>query len=125
VQDAQNYTPMRLRGAIVPAVQTGAWVGPLMFIGGLAFNNESLAFVGLIAFSLGALFALVTLPVEFDASRRALVMLQQYNVLEPAELPAAQRVLRAAALTYVAAALQSLGTVLYYATMLVGRRSDD
>jgi hypothetical protein len=125
VQDAQNYTPMRLRGAIVPAVQTGAWVGPLMFIGGLAFNNESLAFVGLIAFSLGALFALVTLPVEFDASRRALVMLQQYNVLEPAELPAAQRVLRAAALTYVAAALQSLGTVLYYATMLMGRRSDD
>jgi Zn-dependent membrane protease YugP len=123
MQDATNYTPLKLRGAIVPAVQLGAWAGPLMFIAGLYLNSQSLAFIGLIAFSATAIFALVTLPVEFDASRRALVMLQQNAILTPHELPAAQKVLRAAALTYVAAALQSIGTLLYYLSMF-SRRQD-
>ncbi|MGH7728797.1 MAG: zinc metallopeptidase [Vulcanimicrobiaceae bacterium] len=125
VQDAQGYLPMRLRGAIVPAVRLGAWVGPLMFIAGLYLNSQGLTLIGLIVFSVGALFSLVTLPVEFDASRRGLEMLQQYRILEPAEIPGARRVLRAAALTYVAAALQALGTLLYYATLLgrSGRRA--
>ena len=122
VQDAQRYGPMRLRGAIVPAVQLGSWVGPLMFVGGLYLNSQALTAVGLIAFSAAAIFALVTLPVEFDASRRALGMLTEYRILAPEELPGAQRVLRAAALTYVAAALQAIGTLLYYA-MLFSRRS--
>jgi uncharacterized protein len=121
VQDAQNFGPMKVRGAIVPAVQLGAWVGPLMFIGGLYLNSQSLALVGLIAFSAGAIFALVTLPVEFDASRRGLAMLQEFGILRPQELPAAQKVLHAAALTYVAAALQAVGTLLYY-IMLYNRR---
>jgi Zn-dependent membrane protease YugP len=121
VQDAQNFGPMKVRGAIVPAVQLGAWVGPLMFIGGLYLNSQPLALVGLIAFSAGALFALVTLPVEFDASRRGLAMLQEAGILRPQELPAAQKVLHAAALTYVAAALQAVGTLLYY-VMLYNRR---
>ena len=121
VQDAERYGPMQLRGAIVPAVQLGSWVGPLMFIAGLYLNSQSLSAIGLIAFSAAAIFALVTLPVEFDASRRALKMLTQYQILGPQELPGAQRVLRAAALTYVAAALQAIGTLLYY-VMLFGRR---
>ncbi|MBV9270955.1 MAG: zinc metallopeptidase, partial [Candidatus Eremiobacteraeota bacterium] len=107
VQDAQGYLPMRLRGAIVPAVSLGAWVGPLMFIGGLYLNSQSLAVVGLVLFSAVAIFSLVTLPVEFDASRRGLEMLQSTHILQPQEVPAARKVLTAAALTYVAAALQS------------------
>lgn len=118
VQDAQGYTPMRLRSAIVPAVSLGAWVGPAMFLIGLWLNSQSLAFIGLIAFSAGAIFSLVTLPVEFDASRRGLAMLQSTGILMPQELPGAQKVLRAAALTYVAAALQAVGTVLYFLTIL-------
>jgi hypothetical protein len=123
VQDAQGYTPMRLRSAIVPAVSLGAWVGPAMFLIGLWLNNERLALIGVVAFSAGAIFSLVTLPVEFDASRRGLAMLQSSGILAPQELPGAQKVLRAAALTYVAAALQAVGTVLYYMMILTsGRR---
>jgi Zn-dependent membrane protease YugP len=122
VQDAQGYTPMRLRSAIVPAVSLGAWVGPAMFLLGLWLNLQSLAFIGVIAFSAGAIFSLVTLPVEFNASQRGLAMLQSTGILMPQELPGAQKVLRAAALTYVAAALQALGTVLYFLTILYGGR---
>ena len=114
VQDAQGYTPMRLRSAIVPAVSLGAWVGPLMFLVGLYLNSEGLALIGLLVFSAGAIFSLVTLPVEFNASSRGLAMLQSTGILKPQELPEAQKVLRAAALTYVAAALQAVGTLLYY-----------
>lgn len=122
VQDAQGYTPMRLRAAIVPAVSLGAWVGPAMFLIGLWLNSPSLAVVGLIAFSAGAIFSLVTLPVEFDASRRGLAMLQSTGILGQQDLPGAQKVLRAAALTYVAAALQAVGTVLYYMMILSSSR---
>jgi Zn-dependent membrane protease YugP len=66
---------------------------------------------------------LVTLPVEFDASRRGLIMLQQNGILSPPELPGAKSVLRAAALTYVAAALQAVGTMLYYVSLVARRRS--
>jgi uncharacterized protein len=121
-QDAENYGPLKLRGAIVPAVQLGAWVGPLLFIVGLYLNSQSLSFVGLIAFSAAAVFALITLPVELDASRRALVMLSSHGILDTQELPGAQKVLRAAAMTYVAAALQTLGTLLYYVSIFAGRR---
>jgi uncharacterized protein len=122
VQDAQGYAPLRMRAAIVPAVQLGAWVGPLMFLGGLYLNSQGLALIGLIAFSAAAVFALVTLPVEFDASRRALVLLRTNGILQPQELPAAHKVLQAAALTYVAAALQALGTLLYYFALFTGSR---
>jgi uncharacterized protein len=122
VQDAQGYAPMRLRAAIVPAVSLGAWVGPAMFLIGLWLNSPSLAVIGLIAFSAGAIFSLVTLPVEFDASRRGLAMLQSTGILSQQDLPGAQKVLRAAALTYVAAALQAVGTVLYYMMILSSSR---
>ena len=123
MQDKENYGPLKLRGAIVPAVQLGGWVGPIMFIVGLMLASETLMWVGIIGFGLAALFAIVTLPVEFDASRRALVMLQSNNLLTTQELQGAKKVLDAAALTYVAAAAQALTTLLYYIT-LMGRQRE-
>src|SRR5271165_1412369 len=123
VQDAQDYAPMRLRGAIVPAVQLSAWVGPLLFIGGMLLNSQSLVYVGIAAFAAAAFFSICTLPVEFNASSRALTMLQQANILQSGEIPPARKVLQAAALTYVAAAAQSLGTLLYYVSLASRRRS--
>jgi uncharacterized protein len=122
VQDAQGYAPMRLRSAIVPTVRLGGWVGPMMFLIGWWLHQDSLALIGLILFSAVAIFSLVTLPVEFDASRRGLVMLQSTGILTQQELPGANKVLRAAALTYVAAALQAVGQVLAYMMLLSGRR---
>ena len=123
VQDAQGYAPMRLRAAIVPAVQLSAWVGPLLFIAGLVLNAFSLVWLGIIFFALAAFFSICTLPVEFNASTRGLAMLQQANILSPAEIPAARKVLQAAALTYVAAAAQSVGQLMYYLALAGRRRS--
>jgi Zn-dependent membrane protease YugP len=125
LQDAEGYGPLKLRGAIVPAVSVGAWVGPLMFFIGLALNSQPLALIGVAGFSAAAIFALVTLPVEFDASRRALVLLRTHGILQAQELGGAEKVLQAAALTYVAAALQSIGTLLYYLSIFSSRRSRD
>ncbi|BCX02514.1 MAG: zinc metallopeptidase [Candidatus Roseilinea sp.] len=123
MQDKENYGPLKLRGAIVPAVQLGGWVGPIMFIVGLLLASETLMWVGIIGFGLAALFAIITLPVEFDASRRALAMLQTNRLLTDQELKGAKKVLDAAALTYVAAAAQALTTLLYYLT-LMGRQRE-
>jgi len=123
LQDQENYAPLKLRGAIVPAVQVGGWVGPIMFVVGMLLASETLMWVGVIGFALAALFAIITLPVEFDASRRALAMLQSNNLLVTHdELRAAKQVLDAAALTYVAAAAQALMTLLYYVTLLGRQR---
>jgi len=122
VQDQQGYTPMRLRAAIVPGVQIGAWVGPLMFIAGYWLRSPELIWVGIFLFALTAIFAVVTLPVEFNASRRGLAMLQTSGILSAQEIPAAKQVLDAAALTYVAAAAQAVLTVLYYLSLVTGRR---
>ena len=122
MQDAQNYMPLRLRGAIVPAVNLGAWFGPLLFFIGLMLNQYNLAVVGLIAFAATAVFAIVTLPVELNASDRAMQMLSQGGVLAGEELAGARKVLNAAAFTYVAAVAQSLLTLLYYVSILGGRR---
>jgi Zn-dependent membrane protease YugP len=123
MQDKENYGPLKLRGAIVPAVQLGGWVGPIMSLVGMLLASETLMWVGIIGFGLAALFAIVTLPVEFDASRRALAMLQTNRLLTDQELRGAKKVLDAAALTYVAAAAQALTTLLYY-IMLMGRQRD-
>jgi len=122
VQDQQGYTPMRLRAAIVPGVQIGGWVGPIMFIAGYMLRSPSLIWVGILAFALTAIFAIVTLPVEFNASRRGLAMLQTSGILSQQEIPAAKKVLDAAALTYVAAAAQAVLTLLYYLSFMTGRR---
>jgi uncharacterized protein len=123
LQDQQRYAPLQLRSALVPSVQIGGWVGPLIFFVGLTLNT-TLAWIGLILFGLTALFALVTLPVEFDASRRAKQLLVNQGILAPQEIQGVNRVLDAAALTYVAAAIQAVMTLAYYAYILLGRRDD-
>ncbi len=122
LQDKHNYGPLALRSAMVPSVQIGSWLGPVIFFVGLFLNAGPLAWVGLILFGATAVFALVTLPVEFDASKRAKEILVSQGVLAPQELQGVSAVLDAAALTYVAAALQAVSTLLYYAFILLGRR---
>ncbi len=122
MQDAQGYVPMRLRGAIVPAVNIGAWVGPVLFFIGLMFAYYQLAVLGIIFFAATAVFAIVTLPVELNASKRALELLTTNNVLAGQELVGARSVLSAAALTYVAAIAQSVFQLLYFVSVLNRRR---
>lgn len=122
LQDKANYGPMKIRSLMVPSVQIGSWLGPIIFMTGFLFNYRPLAVVGLILFSATALFALVTLPVELDASNRAKVWLVSSGALTESEMPGVNAVLSAAAWTYVAGALQALSTVLYYALLLLGGR---
>lgn len=125
LQDQHNYGPLALRSAMVPTVQIGSWLGPIIFLVGLfmagAFG-ETIAWAGLILFGATALFSIVTLPVEFDASKRAKQLLVAEGIAAPQEMQGVNSVLDAAALTYVAAALQAIMTLLYYATLLMGRR---
>jgi Zn-dependent membrane protease YugP len=123
LQDNQGYTPLKLRSAIVPAVQVSAWVAPILFFIGLLLGRTELAWLGILLYAAGAVFALITLPVEFNASNRALRLLQSYQLTDGNELRGAKAVLDAAALTYVAALAQTLLTLLYYVTLL-GRRRD-
>jgi Zn-dependent membrane protease YugP len=121
VQDATNYGPMKLRSGIVPMVQVGSALGPILFIAGFFFQSTGLATLGLLLFSASAIFALVTLPVERNASARALQMLTTNGMLmDRQEQVGARRVLDAAALTYVAALLQTVATLLYYVFLLSG-----
>lgn len=124
LQDAQNYIPLVVRGAIVPAVTLGSWVGPALFFIGLWLQNYNLALAGAIAFAATAVFAIVTLPVELDASNRAMQLLASNGVLVGEELTGARKVLNAAAFTYVAAVAQSLFQLLYFVSILAGRRRD-
>jgi Zn-dependent membrane protease YugP len=122
MQDAQNYVPLKLRGAIVPAVSLGSWVGPILFFIGIFMQSYNLALAGIIAFAATAVFALITLPVELDASNRAMKLLASNGVLVGEELTGARKVLNAAAFTYVAALAQSLLQLLYFVSILAGRR---
>ncbi|MGC8781585.1 MAG: zinc metallopeptidase [Anaerolineae bacterium] len=122
LQDHENYAPLKLRSALVPAVQLSAWVGPILFLVGIFFQIAGLAWLGVLAFGMTAVFALMTLPVEFDASKRGLRLLQAYRLTDGRELQGAKAVLDAAALTYVAAAVQAVATMLYYVSLLSNRR---
>lgn len=125
VQDAQGYAPMRFRAALVAPAQVGPWVGYILFIIGIFINLSGLVWLGIVFFSASLVFALATLPVEFNASQRALAMLRSSALVGPGEVDSAQSVLTAAALTYVAAAAQALSTLLYFvfiALNLGGRR---
>jgi hypothetical protein len=125
VQDAKNYFPLKLRAAIVPVANIGSTLSfPLIMLGVIMSWNQTLINVGILAFSLALVFQLVTLPVEFDASRRALSILRDGNMLAEDELAAARKVLMAAALTYVAAALATFLQLLRL-VLLFGNRSRD
>jgi uncharacterized protein len=120
VQDAQGYKPMRIRQTLVPAATIGSqlWIFPAFL--GLIIGSLGLVNIGLVLFLAVVIFQLVTLPVEFDASRRALVALEGGGLLATSELDGARAVLRAAALTYVAALAASIGQLIYF--FLASRR---
>lgn len=122
-QHKEAYLPLQIRSAIVPTVQIGSWLGPIIFVVGMLIS-EQLAWIGLILFSATALFAIVTLPVEFNASNRAKAWLTDSGVLYQNEIGGVNSVLNAAALTYVAAAAQAVSTILYYVFLLSGRSRD-
>lgn len=122
-QDAQNYLPMRVRSGLVPVVNFTSWLGPILFLVGLWLDFTGLAWLGVMAFGAAAVFALVTLPVELNASRRGLQLLEESGVIvNQQEKRQARRVLIAAAMTYVAALAQAISTLLYYVSILGGGR---
>jgi len=121
VQDAQKYIPLRVRSGLVPVVNFGSWLGPILFFIGLIMNSFKLAGIGILFFAGAAVFALITLPVELNASRRAMQMLTATGlVVNSSEAKGVKQVLNAAALTYVAALAQAISTLLYYALLLMG-----
>ncbi|MCI0477512.1 MAG: zinc metallopeptidase [Anaerolineales bacterium] len=125
VQDSQGYLPMRLRAFLVAPANAGPWIGYILFIIGIFINMSGLVWLGIVFFSLGLLFSLATLPVEFNASSRALQMLRSSALVGQGEVDAAKAVLNAAALTYVAAATQALSQLLYYVFIALNMRSRD
>lgn len=125
VQHAEGYGPLQVRSAIVPIVNIGTWLGPILFIIGFLLQAYDLAVLGVLAFAGAAVFSLITLPVELNASSRAMQMLTKAGLVTQQEYNGAKSVLSAAALTYVAAAAQSISTLLYYVFLLGGLRRND
>lgn len=121
VQYAENYGPVRLRTAIIPATQIGSKFSFILLLVGMVLYSQSLFLIGILLFSLTTLFQLITLPVEFNASHRALQTLENQQLLYDDELSGARKVLKAAALTYVAALLMSVLQLLRYVLIFLGR----
>ncbi len=129
VQDKEGYIWMRARASVVGIANIGSSLGPILFfvgmlLGGFARSplGWNIALLGFLLFAAAVFFTFVTLPVEFNASRRARVMLQRNGLVSAAEMEGVNAVLNAAALTYVAAAAQALSNMLYYAFILFGGR---
>ncbi len=129
LQDANKYVPLKFRSALVPATQFTSRLAPWLFMGGfllLMFLNSEIglyiAWAGVALFAVAVLFTLITLPVEFDATKRAKQLLVSSGVLIGDEIEGVNKVLDAAALTYVAAAVTAIGQLLYYVMILTGGR---
>ena len=121
VQDKAGYLPLRLRASLVPMVNVGGYLGYIFFLIGLFLQMTGLVWLGVIFFSGGVVFALATLPVELNASRRATQMLESAGLTRGQdELKQAKSVLNAAALTYVAALAMALFQLLYYVSIAAG-----
>ncbi|MGI5064875.1 zinc metallopeptidase [Treponema putidum] len=112
IQDKEKYAPLVLRSTLVPVANIGSAAGPYLALAGIIFRMNLLLNIGIILFACAVLFYLVTLPVEIDASRRALKVLEHNAVLSQEELKGAKKVLSAAALTYVASALTAMANLL-------------
>ena len=125
VQYAVGYIPIRLRAAIIPATQLGSMAAFPLILLGLFMNSGWLIDVGILAFALSTVFQLVTLPVEINASRRALAAIEQGGLLAPDEYPMAKKTLTAAAMTYVAALAVSLAQLLRLLLIFGGRNRND
>lgn len=128
IQHAKSYAPLSIRSALVPIANFGSMLAWPVILIGLLFNTRSSGLIidiGILLFSAAVLFQLVTLPVEFDASRRALVMLRTQGILADDELRYTRRVLMSAALTYVASAAAAILQLLRIILITNGRRRDD
>ena len=128
IQHATGYLPVRIRSAIVPITNIGAKLSVPLIMAGLLLSGFSqklimAAYIGILLFSLCAVFQIVTLPTEFNASRRALVSIQDMNLLTGEELTGARRTLRAAALTYVAALTTTLVQLLRFIILVNSRNN--
>lgn len=123
IQDAQDYAPMRIRAALVPVANIGSAAAMPLFILGLLFSWQPLLKIGILCFTFAVLFYVVTLPVEFNASRRAVAVLSA-GYLPQDEVKGVKAVLSAAALTYVAAALQALLQLARLLLLASSRRRD-
>ncbi|MCB1057364.1 MAG: zinc metallopeptidase [Acidobacteria bacterium] len=126
LQHAADYKPMWLRSALVPTANIGSSLGYIVMLGGLIFNAAGIVLLGAVLFSAVLLFQLVTLPVEFDATARAKRLAVEFGIIRPQERQGMDKVLDAAALTYVAAAVSTLLTLVYFLMRagLLGGRSD-
>ncbi|HKL79652.1 MAG TPA: zinc metallopeptidase [Mobilitalea sp.] len=125
IQHDTNYAPLKIRGALVPVANFGSMVSwPLILIGLLLAGSQTLINLGIILFSLAVLFQIVTLPVEFNASRRAIARLSETGILYGDELKNSKKVLDAAALTYVAAAAATILQLLRLIILFGGRNRD-
>jgi len=122
IQHATKYGPLALRSLMVPSVQLGSWLGPIVFMLGILFASDNLAIIGLLLFGATAVFAIITVPVEIDASNRAKAILTSSGIIYQNEFEGVKSVLDAAALTYVAGAVQVISTLLYYALLFFGGR---
>jgi uncharacterized protein len=121
MQDRDDYFPLKLRAAMVPAVNIGSYLGWILLMIGFVLQSQNLAWLGVLVFSGGALFALATLPVELNASARAKRLLVESGMIVGSdEMGGVNHVLNAAALTYVAALITAVMQLLYYATMVLG-----
>ena len=128
IQHAKSYAPLSIRSALVPIANFGSMLAWPVILIGLFFNTRSSGLIidiGILLFSAAVLFQLVTLPVEFDASRRALIMLRTQGILADDELKYTRRVLKSAALTYVASAAAAILQLLRIILITNGRRRDD
>lgn len=125
VQHAAGYFPVKLRSALVPVVSLTSRIVPFVLLGGMLLIDifPQLMWLGIIMFGFSTLFSFVTLPVEIDASRRALAWLNRAEIVDLSNQEEARGALRAAAYTYVVAALSSLATLIYYLSIFSGRRN--
>ena len=127
IQHARNYAPLWVRSLLVPTASIGSGMGYMVMVLGLVFASTNMVLVGAVLFSAVLLFQIVTLPVEFNASARAKVLVVEYGIISAQEREGMDRVLNAAALTYVAAAVSTLLTLLYFlmrSGLLGGGRRD-
>jgi len=122
LQHARAYAPLQLRSSLVPVARIGQNFGPWIVIGGFVLGAAGLVQVGIALFAAAVLFQLVTLPVEFDASRRAVAEMERLGLATSADVGGSKQVLNAAAMTYVAAAAASVAYLLHYVLMFMGNR---
>jgi Zn-dependent membrane protease YugP len=121
MQDADDYFPLRFRSALVPAVSIGSWLGWIMIFAGMLLQQINIAWLGVLVFSGGALFALATLPVELNASARAKRLLADSGIVAGQDEQAGvNNVLNAAAFTYVAALASAILQLLYFVSLVGG-----